>query len=212
MRKMKYYTSIIILLSLISITSVATSVFAQIHDVSVVDITANPTKAPKGAPVYITITVSNKGNFEESFTVYVFADGHHPLYYPPPNPQPAPPEGYGDEYVLSPQSVVSLFPGENVTLNFVWDTTGVTPGGYTISAYAPILGDAEPRDNFLNGPIVGGVYEPIELLAVNWNPWVSLPFTAISVVFAGIASMGVFKLAETPLGSWRLTKRTRRLH
>ena len=177
---------------------VVVAVVVAIPDVAVTNITASPTKIPRGNPVYITVTVENQGGFPESFTVYVYADGRHPPY--------------GDEYVLPPQTVSNLLSGEVKTLDFTWDTTGVSPGSYTISAYIPpITGETDTGDNFLKGPIVGGVFEPDRRTPSKWILDLSIPFVIFDLIIAGIAAIGVFKIlmSDKPLKSWRLTKRTR---
>jgi hypothetical protein len=178
--------------------AVITSPTEWVHDVAVTNITASSTKIPRGNPVYITVTVENQGGFPESFTVYVYADGRHPPY--------------GDEYVLPPQTVSNLLSGEVKTLDFTWDTTGVSPGSYTISAYIPpITGETDTGDNFLKGPIVGGVFEPDRRTPSKWILDLSIPFVIFDLIIAGIAAIGVFKIlmSDKPLKSWRLTKRTR---
>jgi len=181
-------------------------------DVAVTNITASPTQIPRGNPVYITVTVENQGGFQESFTVYVYADGLHSLSSPLPNPQPPPPGGYGDEYVLPSQIVFNLLPGDSTTLSFTWDTTGVTPGSYTISAYIPpVTDETDTEDNFLKGPIVGGVYEPNIRTPSKWILDLSIPFVVFDLIIAGIAAIGVFKIliSHKPLKPWRLTKKTK---
>jgi hypothetical protein len=42
-----------------------------------------------------------------------------------------------------------LNPGQNTTLQFDWNTTGIPPGTYTISAIAWPVSDADPSDNSL---------------------------------------------------------------
>lgn len=182
-----YFKLAFALFCLILATQLFALVKAQTHDVTVVKITAYPTSIPKGDPVYISVTVKNNGTVPESFDVYVYADGRHPPF--------------GDEYVLPKQTVSNLPSGEDTILNFVWDTSDVTPGSYTISAYAPLPDDVHPNDNFLKGPIVGGVYEPIKRTQSNLVLNLSLPFVILTVFVAGVIAVSFFKKlgSEKPL-------------
>jgi len=151
------------LFSLVILTVVVGTQLAEaspVHDVAVIGIFVYPTKIPRGNPVYINVTVKNLGDSPESFSVYVYADGRHPPF--------------GDEYVLPPKPVNNLPPGETARLEFVWDTTSVAPGSYTISAeIPPIPGETNIDNNFLKGPIVGGIFNPVQnpknnTLNISW--------------------------------------------
>jgi len=75
-----------------------------------------------------------------------FTEGAPP---PPPSPPPPPTMPPG----MIGQAEVSLRPGENITLTFTWNTTGVEFGNYTIKAIAvPVLGEQDTEDNtFIDG-------------------------------------------------------------
>jgi len=163
------------------------TVVVKTLDVAVIDISVYPTKIPQGNPVYVNVTVKNLGDSSQSFTVYIYADGVHPPF--------------GDEYVLPPQSVTNLPPGETAKLEFVWDTTGVTPGSYTISAYIPpVSGETNITNNFLKGPIVGGVLEPIKGTPANSVFNLYLLFIILTLAIAGATVISFFK----KLGSERI--------
>jgi len=49
---------------------------------------------------------------------------------------------------IETKTVSNLSPEKDTTLTFVWNTTGVAPGGYVISAYAhPVPGEIDTADN-----------------------------------------------------------------
>jgi thermitase len=63
-----------------------------------------------------------------------------------------PPTGPQD---LIGEAIAQLEPGENTTLTFIWNTTGLRPGNYTIMAIAtPLMGETNMSNN-----IAGGVFE-----------------------------------------------------
>ena len=76
--------------------------------------------------VNITVVVENNGNMYETFNVTV----------------------YRNTTAIGTILVTDLGIGENTTLIFQWNTTGLTPcQNWTISAKAPIVGDINPSDN-----------------------------------------------------------------
>jgi len=102
-----------------------------IHDVAVVSIDA-PAQANIGEIVPIDVTITNEGDFTETFDVTVYANTAE----------------------IGTQSVTNLGVGTQTTLNFIWNTAGVSPGTYTINATATIALDDDPSDNFKTTPIV----------------------------------------------------------
>ena len=99
------------------------------HDVAVIDVTPLSTEATSGGQVSVNVTVTNKGTWNETFTVF--------LYY--------------DDTQVSSQSVTDLVKNANTTLTFAWDTTGVAAGTYTIEATASQANETETylEDNTL---------------------------------------------------------------
>ena len=82
----------------------------------------------QGLPVYVNVTVLNKGDFDENVTVT--------LYY-----------NITANSIIGTQNV-TLSPGRNETVAFVWDTTGVPYcQNYTLTAVATIPLDNNPADN-----------------------------------------------------------------
>jgi hypothetical protein len=101
---------------------------AQIRDVAITDVSVSRNWAYLGGSVNITVTVKNKGNISESVDVYA----------------------YYDSYVIGTQSIANLLPNEEKELFFVWDTTGVPEGNYTIKAEVlPVPYEINTSDNML---------------------------------------------------------------
>ena len=96
------------------------------HDVAIISVTTSATEVYAGGIVNITVVAKNKGTAVESFSVTVY---------------------YG-AISIGTQPVTNLLPDHEKTLTFSWDTTGVTPGNYTISAQASTVpGETETADN-----------------------------------------------------------------
>lgn len=121
------------------------------HNVAVLTVTASPSTVEAGESVSISVTVGNKGIYNETFTVNVYYDDHS-----------AAPE----------QTVTNLASDTNKTLSFSWDTTGVTPDTYRIRATASTVeGELNTADNTkLSGTITieagEGASFPIEYVAI----------------------------------------------
>jgi hypothetical protein len=125
--------------------SVTGNYVTRVHDVAVTNIVAvvphcsskvgNGLWVFQGLPVYVNFTVLNKGDFDENVTVT--------LYY-----------NMTANQIIGAQNV-TLSPGQNETVAFVWDTTDVPYcQNYTITAVATIPLDNNPADNTLSiGPI-----------------------------------------------------------
>jgi hypothetical protein len=99
------------------------------HDVAVTDAISDRTWVYQGYNAHINVTVLNKGDFAENVTVT--------LYY-----------NITANKIIGTQYNITLFPGQNQTLFFVLDTTGVEYcHNYTITAVATIPLDNNPADN-----------------------------------------------------------------
>ncbi len=86
------------------------------HDVAITSVFASPTIVLPGQLVNIDVTVQNQGSFAENLVV----------------------TAYYNSIVIGTQPV-SLDVGDSTTLTFVWNTTEVSKGDYTISAEASIV-------------------------------------------------------------------------
>ncbi len=103
-----------------------------VHDVAVTNVTADRTWVYQGFTANVNVTVLNKGDFDENVTVT--------LYY-----------NITANKIIGAQNV-TLSPGQNETVAFVWDTTGVPYcHNYTLTAVATIPADNNPADNTLGG-------------------------------------------------------------
>jgi hypothetical protein len=103
------------------------------HDVAVVDAVPSAETVEVGQPVNILAVVQNEGTEIESFNVSAYYDG----------------------VLIGTVRITALAPYSHVTLNFVFDTSTVSPGNYTISVSIPILvNEADISDNvFVDGII-----------------------------------------------------------
>lgn len=96
------------------------------RNVAVINVTVSSIDVIAGQIVSVTVTVTNRGDEIESFSVSAY---------------------YGS-VLIQTLSVASLSPRQNRTLTFVWNTTYVLAGSYTIRAVAERLrGETETEDN-----------------------------------------------------------------
>ncbi len=73
----------------------------------------------------LTVTVENRGNYNETFNV----------------------TAYYNSNVINYTTVTNLPPGEETTITLTWNTTGVAKGNYTITAYAtPVPSEMDIAD------------------------------------------------------------------
>lgn len=91
------------------------TVTVKVHDISALRQSVNATIVTQGEAVEVEVVVKNLGDFTESFNVVCY---------------------YDDIQIGSPIRVVDLEPGEERTVRFIWDTSGVDPGVYFIKAFA----------------------------------------------------------------------------
>ncbi|TET57634.1 hypothetical protein E3J51_02390, partial [Candidatus Bathyarchaeota archaeon] len=112
------------------------------HDVAVINVTTSKTgclpmeTVGEGKNVTVYATVENQGTSIETFNTTAYANANVSI-------------------VIGEQQV-TLNPGENQTLSFVWDTTGVTYGNYTIEAIADTVpSETDTADNtFTDGTVL----------------------------------------------------------
>ena len=133
----------------------------QVHDVAVSNVAPSPTVVNVGQTVLINVTVRNKGMVNESFHVRV----------------------YYDDGLVGDKVVTDLMPSTDFLLIFEWNTTGVAPNTYVISAVAgPVPGEIQIVDNTLvDGTVT--IRSPLPVLPNE------LLFFFIVVVIAGIAGI-----------------------
>jgi outer membrane protein assembly factor BamB len=91
------------------------------HDVAVSSLEVSPTTVTQGQKITISYNITNFGNRIETFNVTI-AYNTTEIWTPP--------------LYLQPTSIhnetITLQPGQTITLTYEWDTTGKTPGKYTI--------------------------------------------------------------------------------
>lgn len=96
------------------------------HEITALAVDVQPTVVYPVDPVNVRVTVKNNGLSVESFDV----------------------TAYYNATVFGVQGVVGLLPGGVVVLNFTWDTVGVVPGYYVVSAVADsVPGEYDSGDN-----------------------------------------------------------------
>jgi len=146
------------------------SAFTPNHDVAVREVEPSVSPVYEGNTLNITVTVKNKGLNTESFNVTTFYNNS----------------------AIETQIVSNLNPSDATTLNFTWNTSGVTPSNYTIKTEATIVeNEYNTTDNtFINGIVYvkipgdengDGTVDNSDLAALvnaygstldapNWNP------------------------------------------
>jgi hypothetical protein len=106
------------------------------HDVAVTTIVSAKTVIMQGYTGNVTVSVFNRGQYAESFSVTAYANATS----------------------IGTQQVSGLGSMGQVTLTFNWNATGFALGNYTINAYAwPVKGETNVADNNLTD---GQVYVP----------------------------------------------------
>jgi hypothetical protein len=101
------------------------------HDVAIKRIFA-PTPVDIGELVTIRVQVENPGGYNETFDVEVT---------------------YDTSTIEEPYSATML-PGASEYISFSWNTTGVTPDSYTLTARAVLDGDINPANNLETKSII----------------------------------------------------------
>ena len=95
------------------------------HDVAVTNLTVSRMLIMQGHTVKINVTVTNQGDFEETFNVEVYAN-------------------------MSQIGIqeITLSNGTSVTITFTWNTTNFAKGNYTLSAFAwPVQSEIDTEGN-----------------------------------------------------------------
>jgi len=117
-------------------------VVGAVHDVAVIDVKLWKTVVGEGYTVKINVTVTNEGNFTETFNITAYAD----LAVSP----------IGDEITIGKQTVNNLLSGETQIVALIWTTIGTAKGNYTISAVADTApGETDTEDNtYIDGTVL----------------------------------------------------------
>jgi len=130
----------------------------DVHDVAIIGVTASTAEATQGQTVNISVLVENNGTKPETFDVTLFRN----------------------ETAVETKSVTDLMPGNQITLEFAWNTTGVTEAAYRMRAVASmVLGETDTADNEYAGSIIKvntrASFQPFD--------WLSVFSYALPVVF-----------------------------
>lgn len=96
-----------------------------VHNVALTNMTVSPALVLPGGLVGIMYTVKNKGNVPETFNVTI-GYSNFPIWTPPTYLEP----------ITLRTETMTLQPGANVTKTYIWNTTNLAPGTYTISVQA----------------------------------------------------------------------------
>ena len=104
-----------------------------LHDIAITNETTLKNIVGQGFSTRINVTVTNQGNYSETFNVTVYANT-----------------------TSIASQTVTLTSGNSTTITFTWNTTGFAKGNYTISAYVwPVQGETHTADNtFTDGWVI----------------------------------------------------------
>ncbi len=103
-----------------------TTVRILINDISIISQAPSPTTVTEGENITVQAVVKNEGTEPASFNVSC----------------------YSNETLIDKQSVVNLQPNMTITVEFIWNTTGVPHGIYFFNTVASVLQDEkETEDN-----------------------------------------------------------------
>ncbi|HKZ94285.1 MAG TPA: PKD domain-containing protein [Candidatus Bathyarchaeia archaeon] len=102
------------------------NVTISIHNIGITALTATPDSVRIGQQVTISITVTNKGNFAETFDI----------------------TAYYDDTAIQSITATNLATEASETKTILWDTTEVNPDTYNLKAIATaVTGETETNDN-----------------------------------------------------------------
>jgi hypothetical protein len=143
----------------------------QKHDIAVLSVNPLKTIVGQGYTMQTNVTVTNQGDFTETFNVTLYA-----------------------KTTTIETKQVTLISGASTIITFTWNTTGFAKGNYTIWAYAwPVQGETDTNDNTLVNTTItiaivipgdvntDGIVETKDIAAIcraynkkpsdpNWNP------------------------------------------
>lgn len=132
-----------------------------IHDIAVLDVIPSSNSVYIGETLAINVTVKNEGNHVESFNVTVRYDSD----------------------VVGTLFVDCLAAGIQDTLVFHWDTSDVSEGNYTISAFAErVAGEEDTEDNSLEDGVVEVRVAPAAWFIPEWLWWIILPLLILVII------------------------------
>jgi hypothetical protein len=107
---------------------------AIVHDIAVIDAECSSDPAYKGRIVNITAQVKNEGTVAETFNI----------------------TAYANSTIIETQNVPTLPTGNQTTVVFTWNTTGLDYGNHTVEIHVlAVTGETDTNDNTLSGGKVG---------------------------------------------------------
>jgi hypothetical protein len=116
------------------VTATFTEVGAEVHDVAITNVTSSkqgclpiPTVC-RGYTATLFITVENLGNFTETVSIHAYVNST------------------AGQLLVGTQNV-TLNIGDSVTVTFVWDTTGLATGNYTVHAEVDVVPSESNAEN-----------------------------------------------------------------
>lgn len=111
----------------------AFQVWGASPDVAVTNVASSKTVVGQGFSADVNVTVANQDDLTETFNVTLYANST----------------------VIGTQQVSNLNASDQMTLTYMWDTTGLAYGNYTLSAYAePVPGETNVANNNRTGGVV----------------------------------------------------------
>jgi len=131
-------------------------------DVAIVSVVSSATAVDVGDLVNVTVRVVNEGFEIESFDLGV----------------------YCNEILVGELQVVDVAPSEEREFTFVWNTSGLAVGDYTVSANASVVpGEIDVDDNLLvDGVIIVGMPAPPQ-------PAFAFPIVFLIVLLVSVGAM-----------------------
>jgi len=146
---------------------------SYVHDVATINVTASATEVDSGRIINITVAVKNNGTVTETFNVTLFYD----------------------ETAIGTKNVANLAPGDQKTLGFAWNTTGIAKGSYIIRAEAESVSEeTNKNNNAYTGPIIR-VATQTSLQPFDW-----------AMLYALLAVFGLVFLSAVKLRGKKRTK------
>jgi len=131
------------------------------HNIIVTNVTLTPTSVYVGQAVNISVTAQNGGVVTDTFNITVFYDGNS----------------------IGTQTVPDLPPNNQTIVKFSWNTTGVAPGAYGITAVASTVpGETYTVDNTRSGGTVTvSLQHDIAMVSIYVSENTALPGEIVDV-------------------------------
>jgi hypothetical protein len=156
------------------------------HDVAITSVSPTPHAVFVGELVEIRVNLYNAGANNETFEVKVTYDTSD----------------------IDTKLVESMLPGNSTSLMFTWNTTGVDPASYEITAEAMLAADLDPLNNkktasaYVNPPL--GNIEGIVKDANTDSPIAGVTVTAGTYTNTTNAD-GYYEISDVPAGTYTVT-------